>query len=87
MANCIIFITVGRLCLWAQIYPEENPNDFPDIQSYRERLHLTCDRGEAGVFQWTPTEDTPDIVYYQVGQNNIGLAPLEAGESLQNYSR
>lgn len=57
---------VGRLCNWTPD-PDQSPADeFVSFGAYQRTLTLICDHGEPGVIQWTPDEDTPDTVYYQV---------------------
>ena len=39
------------------------------FQDYFATLNLTCDGtriADAGILVWTPDENTPDTVYYQV---------------------
>lgn len=56
----------GRLCNWTPD-PEQPPADeFASFGAYQRTLTLVCDHGEPGVISWTPDEDTPDVVYYQV---------------------
>lgn len=58
----------GRLCNWTPD-PEQPPaDDFVSFGAYQRTLTLICDHGEPGVIQWTPDEDTPDTVYYQVSR-------------------
>ena len=56
----------GRLCSW-----KEDPNQRADAHgsfgAYQRTLNLECDEGQPGILQWTPDQDTPDTVYYQVG--------------------
>ena len=38
------------------------------LQNYLDTLSVSCegDESEAAVLTWTPDENTPDVVYYQV---------------------
>jgi len=46
--------SAGRLCVWSQTNPNDDPDKFKDFQSYREALQLQCRAGNPGVLQWTP---------------------------------
>ena len=39
-----------------------------DLQTYIDTLETpaSCNSGEPGILVWTPDENTPDLVYYQV---------------------
>ena len=39
-----------------------------NLQDYLDTLSVSCqgDESEAAILTWTPDEDTPDVVYYQV---------------------
>ena len=41
------------------------------LEDYLDTLSVSCegDESEAAILTWTPDENTPDVVYYQV---NIG---------------
>lgn len=56
---------VGRLCHWTH-QGDSDADDFESFGAYQRTLELKCDEGEPGVIQWTPDENTPDTVYYQV---------------------
>ena len=38
------------------------------LQDYLDTLSVTCvgDESDAAILTWTPDENTPDVVYYQV---------------------
>jgi len=57
--------SAGRLCVWSQTNPNDDPDKFKDFQSYREALQLQCRAGNPGVLQWTPDRNTSNTVYYQ----------------------
>ena len=40
-----------------------------NLQDYLDTLTVSCqgDASEAAILTWTPDENTPDVVYYQVG--------------------
>ena len=48
-----------------------------NLQDYLDTLSVSCqgDESEAAILTWTPNEDTPDVVYYQVstdpGNRNV----------------
>lgn len=57
---------VGRLCNWTPD-PEQPPADeFASFGAYQRTLTLVCDHGDPAVVGWTPDDQTPDTVYYQV---------------------
>ena len=39
-----------------------------NLQDYLDTLSVSCqgDESEAAILTWTPDENTPDVVYYQV---------------------
>ena len=41
-----------------------------NLQEYLDTLSVSCqgDESEAAILTWTPDDDTPDIVYYQVNK-------------------
>ena len=64
-------LSAGRLC--EHIETEESAAVAEDcnseLQEYLDTLNVTCEGNEtsAAILTWTPDENTPDIVYYQVG--------------------
>jgi len=38
------------------------------LEDYLDTLDVTCEgeESEAAILEWTPDDDTPDVVYYQV---------------------
>jgi len=54
----------GRLCEWKED-PSEPASKFKSFGGYQRSLTLECHEGQPGIIQWTPDEDTPDLVYYQ----------------------
>ena len=54
----------GRLCEWKED-PSEPANKFKSFGGYQRSLTLECHEGQPGIIQWTPDENTPDLVYYQ----------------------
>ena len=64
-------LSVGPLCEHQSTSSSGpvNENCEMTFQDYFNTLNLTCNGArftEAGVLVWTPDENTPDIVYYQV---------------------
>ena len=72
MSRGISFIhySAGRFCshvetaLSASVAMECNST----LQEYLNTLNVRCegDESEAAILTWTPDENTPDVVYYQV---------------------
>uniref|UniRef100_A0A5S6QQ12 DM13 domain-containing protein n=1 Tax=Trichuris muris TaxID=70415 RepID=A0A5S6QQ12_TRIMR len=63
----------GRLCRFINNKSTKDPDSMDSFQEFKQNLVLRCLRGNAGVFQWTPDERTPDVVYYQSYTNfNMG---------------
>ena len=36
------------------------------LEEYQDELTMTCGSTSPGKLVWTPDDDTPDVVYYQV---------------------
>ena len=64
---CDFIFLVGRYCEYENINVDRSI-EFDTFDAYLPTLVLECDDGEPGMFTWTPDENTPDTVYYQVGQ-------------------
>ena len=65
--NCLFLPIVGRYCEYRDRGTPKSPEDYATFAKYAETLQLWCDQGpSAGTFTWTPDQDTPDLVYYQV---------------------
>ena len=60
------FYIVGRYCEYQNI-DSDRSSEFTSFEEYLATLRLECDEGEGGTFRWTPDENTPDTVYFQVG--------------------
>ena len=61
---------VGRYCEY-RVKDIDRSLEFDTFEEYKEEtLELVCDpsttEGSPGMFQWTPDNDTPDTIYYQV---------------------
>lgn len=67
---------VGRLCNWVPDPDQPSADEFASFGAYQRILSLVCDRGDPGFIQWTPDENTPDTVYYQVRKHFILFTPL-----------
>lgn len=61
----------GRLCNWTPDPDQPSADEFASFGAYQRTLSLVCDHGDPGVVQWTPDEDTPDTVYYQVSTRKL----------------
>ena len=67
--NVHVLHIVGRLCELRETAASEiSRQGCNDLQTYISTLETTasCNSGEPGTLVWTPDENTPDIVYYQV---------------------
>lgn len=74
MTNCPhLLCTVGRYCEY-QNRDSDRSNEFDTFDGYMSTLELVCNEGTPGSFTWTPDENTPDMVYYQV-QPVVTMAP------------
>lgn len=62
---------MGRYCEYKNVNFDRS-SEFTSFEEYVATLRLECDAvqagGESGVFTWTPDENTPDTVYYQVSK-------------------
>lgn len=58
-------VATGRLCEWAED-PIHPANSFSSFGAYQRTLKLHCEEGQPAILKWTPDQDTPDTVYYQV---------------------
>lgn len=65
---------VGRLCNWVPDQDQPLADEFVSFGSYQRTLTLECDHGEPGIVEWTPDQNTPDTVYYQVNGNDFGMS-------------
>ena len=67
----------GRLC--EHVETEDSAavaeNCDSELQDYLDTLDVTCQSNEsdAAILSWTPDDNTPDIVYYQVSSPFIAL--------------
>ena len=70
MINVDYAFLVGRLCELSESQEartiREACGSFTSYEAALMETGLTCASGEAGVLTWTPDENTPDVVYYQV---------------------
>uniref|UniRef100_A0A1I7XN06 DM13 domain-containing protein n=1 Tax=Heterorhabditis bacteriophora TaxID=37862 RepID=A0A1I7XN06_HETBA len=56
----------GRLCVWSN---DDNvdPDQYSSFIDFRHTLRLKCESDKvAALFRFTPTENTPDLLYYQI---------------------
>lgn len=59
--------TGGTLCEY-QNFLGLDPNKFGDFNDYLSTLFLHCPPDAVpGILEWQVAENTPDVVYYQVG--------------------
>ncbi|XP_076391454.1 protein Skeletor, isoforms B/C isoform X2 [Megachile rotundata] len=59
----------GRYCEWVHKTVDMSA-DMKTFENFFETLRLQCDEGKPAKLNWTVTEDTPDLVYYQCYQHN-----------------
>lgn len=62
----------GRYCRWIDKTVDIS-EEMETFENYFETLRLECDKGEPAELVWTVAEDTPDVVYYQVEDNGLGI--------------
>ena len=65
---------VGRLCELVETPSAlASRTSCQDLDDYLSKLEdgSGCSQGQAGTLSWTPDENTPDTVYYQVSQLNL----------------
>ena len=67
LLTILLFLSVGRYCEYNNIDTDRS-REFETFDAYLPTLVLECDDGGPGMFTWTPDENTPDTVYYQVDQ-------------------
>ena len=67
MAFQLIVLAVGRLCQLDES-PEatETLSNCGTREQYQQQLTLSCRPGEPGMITWTPDDNTPNTVYYEV---------------------
>lgn len=68
---CFLFVLVGELCSYIETTMSATlRGSCADLNTYTNSLRLSgsCSNGtrKPGRLVWTPNENTPDIVYYQV---------------------
>ena len=60
----------GRLCEHFETNKSASVAEDCDseLQEYLDTLNVRChgDKSDAAILTWTPDDDTPDVVYYQV---------------------
>ena len=65
-----IFNSAGRYCSHEETAGSESVALDCDstLQDYLDTLSVSCegDESDAAILTWTPDENTPDVVYYQV---------------------
>ena len=75
LVYCMHTLLAGRHCEHIETDRSaavaENCNS--NLQEYLDTLTVSCqgDENEVAILTWTPDEDTPDVVYYQVGSINV----------------
>ena len=64
---CYYYLLDGSLCEWRSS-GSHKPDDFSTFVQYRDAaLQRVCDPPEqSATMTWTPDDNTPDLVYYQV---------------------
>uniref|UniRef100_A0AC35U4I0 Protein Skeletor n=1 Tax=Rhabditophanes sp. KR3021 TaxID=114890 RepID=A0AC35U4I0_9BILA len=66
--------TAGRLCEWTQSKEQDKPENYDSFSAYKQTLKLSCNTVSLpSSFNFTPTKNTSDIVYFQSYYNyNMG---------------
>ncbi len=64
----MLFNLVGRLCELRESAAARNARErCEDLRVYLNEISTPeCAEGEPGTITWTPNDDTPDLLYYQV---------------------
>ena len=63
----VILLSVGALCEYTETTSSEALRQSCDsFDAYRNSLAFSCRNGTRGTLVWTPDENTPNLVYYQV---------------------
>ncbi len=63
----VLFIVVGKLCAAKETSDSIRIRErCGPTEMYTRSLKQDCPVRIPGVLEWTPDENTPDIVYYQV---------------------
>ena len=55
-----------------------------DLEDYQDALSMSCRTGIPGRLVWTPDENTPDVVYYQVRMFTLRRFRTPEGELLMH---
>ena len=70
MCQCFILKLAGRYCAHEETAQSGAVamNCDSNLQDYLDTLSVSCqgDKSEAAILTWTPDQNTPDVVYYQV---------------------
>ena len=68
--SCLLMLPAGRLCEHVETDSSAAVAEDCDseLQQYLDTLDVTCqgDESDAAILQWTPDDNTPNLVYYQV---------------------
>ena len=66
---CVLFwFAVGALCRYSEVSQSEVlRQSCGPYGDYFNSLEFECRNGTHGKLLWSPDENTPDLVYYQVG--------------------
>lgn len=83
-------VSVGGYCEWqltsAAIKDAVAGKVYQCFEEFQSDLSLSCADSSIGYtdFKWTPTADTPDLVYYQVsvGANTVHRLSLAGQHSI-----
>ncbi|XP_055525662.1 protein Skeletor, isoforms B/C isoform X1 [Wyeomyia smithii] len=78
-------IAAGRYCEWKHRTVDKS-EEIETFEEYKKTLYLSCDDpdGQPAFLNWTVTDDTPDLVYYQCyTHRNLGwkIHVVNAGET------
>ena len=70
MYQCLILMLAGRYCAHEETAQSGAVamNCSSNLQDYLDTLSVSCqgEESEVAILTWTPDEDTPEVIYYQV---------------------
>ena len=63
----LLSLIAGRLCSCSETdLAAQTRESCGSREDYERYLDCSCRDGEPAILTWTPDEETPDVVYYQV---------------------
>lgn len=61
----MMHVLAGRFCEW-KFKSYDRSSEMETFNAFFDSLKLSCEDGNAAVLNWTVSEKTPKLVYYQV---------------------